>query len=160
MKKRRRFYLELFEEAELVNFYTIRFEGETNTEFEDFLIKHRERIFEKDIQRIVAWIDKIGKYGSLERYFRPEGKMRDGVGAIPIDVSQLRLYCLRISDYILILGNGGCKTTKKYNEDPHLLNCVTVLSQLDRFLNYRQRKSTITITDRIIKGNLEFSIKI
>lgn len=158
MKKRIRFYLELFEEAELVNFYTIRFEGNTNTEFENFLIKHQKRKFEKDLQRIVTWIDKIGRYGSLERYFRPEGKMRDGVGAIPIDVSQLRLYCLRISDHILILGNGGCKTTKKYNEDPHLSNCVYVLSKLDRFIKVRQRRKNIIIEGKTINGYLTFFI--
>lgn len=158
MKRRRRFNLELFEEAELVNFYTIRFEDEANTEFEDFLIRHKKGIYDQDMQRILYWIDKIGKQGALERNFRPESKMRDGVGAIPIEVSLLRLYCLRISDHILILGNGGCKTTKKYNEDPHLFNCVTVLSQLDRFINYRQRKSTIIIKDKIIEGNLIFSI--
>lgn len=158
MKKRRRFYLELFEEAELVNFYTIRFEGNINTEFEDFLIKHKKEIFDKDMQRISYWIDKIGKQGALERNFRPEGKMRDGVGAIPIDVSQLRLYCLRVSDHILILGNGGCKTTKKYNEDLHLSNCVYVLSKLDWFIKVRQRRKDIIIEGKTIKGYLTFFI--
>ncbi|MDY0173934.1 MAG: hypothetical protein RBR62_01945 [Bacteroidales bacterium] len=156
--KNKKFDLELFEETELVNFYTIRFEGNINTEFEDFLTRHKKGIFNKDMQRISYWIDKIGKQGALERNFRPESKMSDGVGAIPIDVSQLRLYCLRISDHILILGNGGCKTTKKYNEDSHLSNCVYVLSQLDRFIKARQRRNDIIIEGKIIKGYLTFFI--
>lgn len=52
---------------------------------------------------IVAWIDRIGETGALERYFRPEGKYGDGVSAIPIESGKLRLYCLRLSDKILIL---------------------------------------------------------
>lgn len=151
--------MELFEETDLVNFYTIRFEGNEYTEFENFLKTHREEKFEKDLARIVVWIDKIGESGALERYFRPEGKISDGVGAIPIEVSKLRLYCIRISDKILILGNGGHKTKKRYNEDPHLYNCVNILSELDRFIRFRQRKSVIIIEDKTIKGNLSFFIK-
>ena len=51
---------------------------------------------------IVAWLDRIGETGALERYFRPEGKYGDGVSAIPIESGKLRLYCLRLSDKILI----------------------------------------------------------
>lgn len=39
--------------------------------------------------------------------FRIEGRMNDHVSALSIDSRKLRLYCLRISDQILILGNGG-----------------------------------------------------
>lgn len=43
--------------------------------------------------------------------------MNDRVCALPVLRSKLRLYCLRLSDSILILGNGGVKKTKTYNED-------------------------------------------
>lgn len=38
---------------------------------------------------IVAWLDRIGETGALERYFRPEGKYGDGVSAIPIESGKL-----------------------------------------------------------------------
>ena len=47
--------------------------------------------------------------------------MNDHVSALAIDSRKLRLYCLRISDQILILGNGGVKTTRTYEEDPKLM---------------------------------------
>lgn len=56
----------------------------------------------------------------LERYFRREGKYADRVYALPTDSGRLRLYCLRLSDKILILGNGGIKATRTYNEDSEL----------------------------------------
>lgn len=44
---------------------------------------------------------------ALERYFRYEGKMSDNVVALPTFRTSLRLYCLRMSDSVLIVGNGG-----------------------------------------------------
>ena len=69
-------------------------------------------------------IGKIADYGAFERFFRPEGKMNDRVCALPVLRSKLRLYCLRLSDSILILGNGGVKKTKTYNEDDALKGYV------------------------------------
>lgn len=60
--------------------------------------------------RIVAFINKIAQNGAFERFFRPEGKMADHVVALPVLTSKLRLYCLRLSDKILILGNKGLVT--------------------------------------------------
>lgn len=79
MNTKKYFYLELFEEAEAVNFYTIRFEGDIDMEFEKFLKAHDKEEFSEDLNTIIAWIDKIGETGALERHFRPEGKMSDGV---------------------------------------------------------------------------------
>ena len=50
--------------------------------------------------------NKIIENGVYERYFRPEGKMNDGVCALPIESGKLRLYCNRLSQQILIAGNG------------------------------------------------------
>ena len=65
--------------------------------------------FNADLMRIVGFLGKIADFGALERYFRPEGKMIDRVVALPTVQSKLRLYCLRLSDRILILGNGSMK---------------------------------------------------
>ena len=65
-------------------------------------------------------LDKIAEEGALERFFRPEGKMRDSVVALPVLRSKLRLYCLRLSDRILVLGNGGVKNSRTYQEDDSL----------------------------------------
>ena len=61
--------------------------------------------YNKDYNTIILALAKIIDKGALERFFRIEGKMSDNVAALSIDSRKLRLYCLRISDQILILGN-------------------------------------------------------
>lgn len=105
----RKYSIELIEEHDAVNFYSIQLADEELSELERFFEKFPEGCeYDKDIDVIISWLDKIGERGALERYFRPEGRYGDGVGVVPIDVgNKLRLYCLRMSDKILIFGNGG-----------------------------------------------------
>jgi hypothetical protein len=156
----RHFEIELFEEYEAVNFYTIRFKGE-DSEFDKFLDKFPKGCtYEKDINIILKWYQKISEVGALERYFNTrEGRIYDRLVAIPIETSKLRLYCLRISDRILILGNGGIKKTKTYNVDPELNAFVETLQILDNFLNYRIKKGQIRIDKNDLIGNIKFSKK-
>ena len=110
----KQFYqIDLIEEYPNVNFYSIRLEDEELTELEKFFEKFPIGCeYDDEIDVIVAWLDKIAESGALERYFRPEGRYGDGVGVIPIDVgNKVRLYCLRLSDKILVFGNGGVKDT-------------------------------------------------
>jgi hypothetical protein len=158
VKKRRNFTVELFEEHEKITFYSIRFEGDTLCEFEKFM-KAFMTIpqYQNDIKRIAYWIDKIAQRGALERHFRTsEGKMKDGVCAIPIEFSKLRLYCLRLSDELLILGNGGVKKEKTYNQDERLRFCVETLSKLDSLIKIKQKQNIISIKGKTISGNLSF----
>lgn len=162
MKSYREFSIELFEEYDSVAVYTIRFKGEALTEFDKFVNRFKtdeEHI--RDLQKIIAWLDKITNRGVLERYFRPESKMNDGVGAIPVEFSGLRLYCLRISDAILIIGNGGYKpeSQKTYNTDPWLNDCVEVLAHLDALIKRKCLQSIITIDGKNIHGDLSFILE-
>ena len=113
--------LVLVNETESCTIYTIQFQGENQTEFENFYNKFKDdAIYNPDLMRIAAFINKIAQNGAFERFFRPEGKMSDHVVALPVITSRLRLYCLRLSDKILILGNGGVKNTRTYDEDDNL----------------------------------------
>lgn len=155
------FYIEIVEEHEKVNLYSIRFENEEVTEVEKFFRQFEAmEKYNKELETILYYIDKIGQKGALERYFRiSEGKMRDGVCAIPIETSRLRLYCLRISDEILILGNGGLKESKTYNESIHLNNSVTILSRLDDWIKSRIKNNRLSLCGKEIKGCLTFFTK-
>ena len=156
MKKR--LEIELFEEHTNVNIYTIRFKNEI-TEIEKFLDKFPQGCeFDVDISKIIKWLDNIGKRGALERYFRIEGKFKDKVLALPIENSNLRLYVIRISDEILILGNGGKKKTKAYNKDPELNNIVEQLQSIDCLITAKERQGIIQIKGKLLLGKLEFEI--
>ena len=99
---------------------------------------------------ILLALSKIIDKGALERFFRNEGRMRDNVKALAIDSRKLRLYCLRISDQVLILGNGGVKTTRTYQENEKLSGYVMDLQTFDKVLVKAQKTGKITIEKNMI----------
>ena len=107
---------------------------------------------------IISWLDQIAERGAKERYFRPEGRYGDGVGVIPIEVgNKLRLYCLRLSDKILIFGNGGVKDSRSWQESETLAPYVKLLMDTSRFIASRIKDGTIVLADKEIVGNLNFT---
>lgn len=146
-------FLKTIEQNDNVSLYSICFNGSDISEFEDFLMKFKDNsTLNQDFQRIIVALEKIIERGALERFFRMEGKMSDHVTALSLDSRCLRLYCLRISDEILILGNGGVKTTRTYQEDEELSGYVMDLQSFDELLKQAQKKGTITIEKNLIVG--------
>ena len=146
--------LEIVEQSELVSLYSIKFNGENSTEFEKFLQTFKDNAeLNADFQRIVYAVSKILTNGALERYFRPEGKFNDGVCAIPIESGQLRLYCLRMSDQILIVGNGGVKSTRTYNEYPILSGYVLDLQKFEKLIEAGLKNGSLSIEEKEIVGS-------
>ena len=146
-------------QTEEAGLFTIIFEGESFTEFQKFITKGNANAkLLPDLQKILTAIQRMmNTAGFLERYFRPEGKINDRVVALPIQQSKLRLYCLRISDSVLIVGNGGHKTTKTYEESKKLSGYVITLQNLDKLLTTAEKKGTISIEKATI-NNIEDSI--
>lgn len=154
-----KYNIELVEEHNAVNFYSIHLDEEELSELERFFEKFPEGCeYDEEIDIIIAWLDKIGEKGALERYFRPEGKYGDGVGVIPIDVdNKLRLYCLRISDKILIFGNGGLKDADSWQNSKTLAPYVEMLIDTSRFISTRIKDGKIILMDKELIGNLNFT---
>ena len=86
--------------------------------------------------------------------------MNDNVQAIPIEGGKLRLYCLRISEQIIILGNGGIKNTKSYQEDPKLYGYVLDLQRFEAILKENIEKGYIRVDEKELIGtdNIIFEI--
>ena len=141
--------IDLITESEKTALYSISFEMDGTTEFEKFV---EEFEMNATYQRIIAALQVILDKGALERFFRPEGKMNDNVQAIPIGGGKLRLYCLRISEQIVILGNGGVKTTKNYQEDPKLYGYVLDLQRFDQILKENLEKGYVSIEKKELNG--------
>lgn len=153
-----RYSIELIEEHDAVNFYSIQMDEEAISELERFFEKYPEGCpFDEDIDTIIAWLDKIGETGALERYFRYEGRYGDGVSAIPIETSNLRLYCIRLSDRILIFGNGGIKDCATWQDSESLTEYVEMLVDTSRFITSRLANGTLYMVDKELIGNLNFS---
>jgi len=133
--------------------YTIQFSGENLSEFEKFVQRFKDSAeLKRDYQIIIYALSKIASQGALERYFRPEGKINDRVCALPVDSGGLRLYCLRITDKILIIGNGGVKTTRTYEESEELLGYVIDLQNFDSLIKNEVANGTLTISETEIEN--------
>ena len=128
--------IQSLEQTENAGLFTIIFEGESDSEFVKFVEKFKNDAERKNDLNLI--LNQIGRMmlrnGFPERNFRPEGKMKDNVVAMPVFRSSLRLYCLRMSDSVLIAGNGGVKSTQSYEQDKELNGYVISLQKLDALL--------------------------
>lgn len=105
-------------------------------------------------------LNNVTERGALERDFRLEGKMNDRLCALPTLSGCLRLFCLRISDGILIVGDGGIKRTKKYQDTPVLKESAEILQTIDKRLMKLEKKGEIFVTEREIEGIEDIVFKI
>ena len=142
------------EQTEKAGLFTICFENENFSEFEKFIQKFNDNAeCKRDFQIILSALRRmLETSGFLERYFRPEGKVKDQVCALPIEYGKLRLYCLRMSDCVLIVGNGGKKTTRTYIESEELSGYVISLQKLDELIKVAVKNGDITIEEKTITG--------
>lgn len=155
----KRYSIELFKSFGKVNFYTVHKRGSNFSETDNFLLRFKDDPkHTKDVQTITYWIEKIGReYGANERYFRPERKAH----AIPIPPpkSKLRLYCLRINEQIVVLGNGGKKTSQKVQDSPDAFPHFELMNKLAHIFNLKKEKGEITIEENELQGDLSFYLK-
>lgn len=140
--------------TEIAGLFTISFLGEDDSEFDKFIKKFKEDADKKeDLFLVLNAINRmLNASGFLERYFRPEGKFGDNVVALPIEKAKIRLYCLRMSDSVLIVGNGGIKKSKTYQEDDNLNGYVITLQQLDHLLEKEIKDGKVKIEETKISG--------
>ena len=128
------FVLETFnDEFPLVTFYTVRKDDEKLSETDKFFKRFLETKsvqYREDFDEIVALIKIMGEQeGATARFFRFE----EAAQAIPpkgvVTVRQilisdgdntLRLYCTRLRHNIVVLFNGGIKSSQKVSDSPDL----------------------------------------
>jgi hypothetical protein len=152
----KRLIIELYKEYEKTAFYSIRFETEELCETDRFIERFSKiESFQDDLQIIKKWIEKMGtEKGALERYFRPERN----ASAIPLEVSDLRLYCIRLSDEVVILGNGGEKTSQAVQDSPDAYPHFIDMNNVYRTLHASLRMGNTLCHGKSLNGQLEFEI--
>lgn len=137
--------LESVNNSEAISLYSIHFETENLTEFARFMEKFKDNSkLQRDFLRIVQAVQLIMSGGALERRFRPEGKMSDGVCALPVMTGKLRLYCLRLSDKVLVIGNGGIKNVARYEDSEELTGYVMDLQKFDSIIKEAKEIGLVT----------------
>ena len=155
----RSFKIVLIESGDAGTLYSIQFKGESKTELEKFLENERFKGSD-DLDEIAVLLNEMAmSYGFLETYFKiKDGKRRDSL--VALSQGRIRLYCLRLLDVLLIVGNGGLKTRRTYQQDPSLNNTVTTLQEIDNLISERLISGKIRINrdTGLLTGSLDFSI--
>lgn len=142
-----------FETYSRVQYYTIRFETDEDNETDKFLLEYEGHpVLKEDLDNMVDWLNEIGNYGATLDLFRKE----DLAQALPPypehlefgEAANLRLYCKRLSNTVVVLF-GGAEKTAQYVKDcpnckPHFDLAQIVCQQ---------------ISDALSKGVLRLSIK-
>jgi len=72
--------------------------------------------------------------------------------------SKLRLCCLRLTDKILVLGNGDVKNSRTYEENETLQGYVIDLQKFERLLKQEVRSGNVEITEKEIVIDKTFEI--
>lgn len=117
------FALEIFDDqGQVCTFYTVRWEDDEISETDKFFVKYEnDSTFQRPMQELAKFISKkiADEMGALEDFFRfenaaqalpPSGTHKVEDLYINFGNFPLRLYCLRISETLVVLFNGGEKT--------------------------------------------------
>jgi putative component of toxin-antitoxin plasmid stabilization module len=143
--------------------YSIYLEDEQQTLFERF-IKENFNSFKSEINDIMKRLKSINYItGAREQFFKQnEGNPGDGVCALYDEPhSNVRLYCIRYGNSLIILGGGGhkSKSISAFQENEKLKDENYLLREISKRITVRIRTREIEFSDdgTEIFGNLEFN---
>lgn len=150
------FKIELFKSGIKSNIYAIRIVSNELNEVSKFYLNF-EKDYKAELDIIFTAISQIAdKRGISEDFFRHEG----AVFALPKSKCKLRLYCLILSEKILLLYKGGLKpkNIRTYQEAPELLSMVNELSSIHKMIKNKIEDRELEPDNKILKGNTDFTI--
>lgn len=164
-----------------VKYYTPQLQDEKGNlftpEIENFFLRHEsiERLADM-LDEIFVWLEEMAfAAGARPEFFRnernagalpPGNQQRERFGKyLKIayrDQNNLRLYVIRLNRQVVILLNGGEKTTRNPEDCPnvrtHFLKAQRIAKALDEALNTGDLQYNRDQTDIVFDQNFEFSI--
>lgn len=132
-----------------VCFYTIRFEGDTENETDKFFKKHYPE-YQDDISIIYSWIKQLENRGADKRYFRFENNASAG----PIESSNLRIYCIRYHNGMVILDGGGVKVSQSVQDSPSAYPYFNLMNKIDKAITQKIKDGDIKHEGDYLTGEL------
>lgn len=139
--------LQLFKSFSKVNFYTFKYEEDRMTETDKFFSKfeHNENIGD-DLNNITLWLSLLGnKYGAKIEFFRHEASAQALPPPMPkmvreVIVNDLRLYCVCITEEIVILANGDIKIAQTVQDSANVLPHFRFANAVSKQINDLMRE--------------------
>lgn len=146
--------------GEMAGVYSIILENDNLTLFDDFIANFQTN-HKKEILNILSTLRGIGqKFGAREQFFKlHEGLPGDGVACLfDSPNKKLRLFCVRWGSDLILLGNGGLKTTDSWQQDPSLEKHANTMIQVSKDITERLKTKEINFSANRTKfiGNLNF----
>lgn len=152
-----------------VKFYSVRIEDETYSEIEKFIIRfQQDKKYQEELDNILALLKIMGNdKGAMPIFFRDESIANalppERRGAIRQNMlhfidADLRLFCLRMSNEIVVLFNGGVKDSQKTQDSVDLFPKFRLAQRLSKAINQKIMEKELRIDGHILKGDFELVI--
>lgn len=150
-----------FKNFKKVQYYSFLIEQEededTVSEIESFLNAYEnDAEVSEDLNDLVNWLIEIGdNRGAKEFLFRPEQvayALPPPARFLEKEVGKLRLYCVWISENIVILANGGIKTTEKAQNCPNVGPKFRFANTMARQINEAIINKELTHSGKLLQG--------
>lgn len=152
--------IQLFKAFHKVNYYTFLVEGRTQSETDSFFSRfEQDTQLANDVNLLVTWMTEIGqRRGASQRYFRfendanalpPPARIMAELGD---DYCRLRLYCIRLSDEVVILANGGLKIGRTVQDSPDLMTKFRFANKMASQLNELIQSGELIMDGKEIVG--------
>ncbi len=143
------------------SFYSPIIGNSESTLFEEFLDAYEDD-YQEEIDDIVGRLLGMSKEtGARKQFFEErEGKPTDGIHKLRKGEGvshDLRLYVIHFSRGLVILGGGGPKSVRTYQEDPNLYEMVKRLQAMDKQIMERKKDGDLSIGYLEFEGDLEFN---
>ena len=139
--------------------YSAVLEGESMSLFESFLATFYED-YTDEVQDIYDRLKFIGREGGARSQFLKmhEGTPGDGVCALyDIPNKRLRLYCIVYGTVAVILGGGGIKRVRVWQDDEFLRKHAELMIRISRIISLRIIEGDIKISDDGFTGNIKIN---
>jgi len=145
----------------MASVYTVVLAGDSTSMLDEFLETYAYE-YQDEVNNILMRLHAIGhKVGARLQYFKEnEGRYGDLVCALYDEPEkQLRLYCIRIGSDFIIVGGGGPKQTRTWQEDANLSFHVKAMMEVSAGLTDRLRsKEMAWLSGGLdLGGNLDFN---
>lgn len=152
---------------EKVYYYTAHIEDADNNEFQDFLVRMQAiPEYKEQLGKILQFINEIGeKHGAHKGHFKHERSAEALPPPYYIQPGKpnkygLRLYCIRLSDEIVILLNGDLKTNNNPEECPNCRKHFRFANTLARKLDEAIRDKDVILNSKHLDMDEDFEIEL
>jgi hypothetical protein len=131
------------------SFYSIVSEESKVSFLDHFIMEHKEG-FTQDLISIMGRLKSMGNtVGAIESYFKlDEGLEWDDLVCALYDIpdKHLRLYGIRLNENIVVVGNGGPKDVRAWQDDPKLSREVTEMMHYSKIIRTRLKDGSLRIS--------------